>query len=82
MLKLYSVDTGYKQSANLQRILTSIIVIADSSDQALQFAQRHYPEALIAGTEHRVIEINHVIVNWPEGETAVIENLHCKQFDC
>ncbi len=82
MPKLFSVETGYKQNANLQRTLTSIIVMADSPDHALQFAQRQYPEALTAGTEHRVIEINHAIVNWPEGETTVIERLHCKQFHC
>lgn len=82
MLKLYSVETGYKQSVDLQRTLTSIIVIAKSPDQALQFAQRHSPEALAQGTEHRIIEATHVYINFPEGEAVVVERLHSNQFHC
>jgi hypothetical protein len=82
MQRLFSVETGYKQSNNLQRTLTSIIVMAESSDQALQFAQRHYPEALAQGTEHRIIAISHVYLNFPEGEAVVIERLRSKQFHC
>jgi len=82
MPKLFSVETGYKQSANLQRTLTSIVVMAESSDHALQFAQRHYPEALAEGTEHRIIEASHVYINFPEGKAVVIERLHSKQFHC
>ncbi len=82
MLKLYGVECGYKQSPNLTRILTSIIVMADSKDEALQFAQHRYPEALAQGAEHRIVEVNHVIINWPDGEVAVIEEKHSKQFHC
>ena len=82
MLKLYSVETGFNELPNLTRILTSVVVMANTSDEALQFAQRHYPEALAKGAEHRVVEVEHVVVNWPDGEVVIIEKRPSPQFHC
>jgi hypothetical protein len=35
------------------------IQTAETEDEALQYAKRHYPEAFTEGTEHRVVEITH-----------------------
>jgi LmbE family N-acetylglucosaminyl deacetylase len=82
MRKLYSVEAGHKQNPRLTRILSSVVVLAETKDEALQFARQQYPEALSAGTENRVREIDHVFINWPEGETVVIEKLPSRQFHC
>ena len=82
MYKLFSIDSGYKQSANLTRILSSIVVLAESKDEALLFAQRQYPESLASGAEHRVIEVDHVVVNWPDGSVVIVEKQHSKQLHC
>ena len=55
--------------------------MAQTEDEALQYAQRHYPEALTEGSEHRVVEIKHAIIDWRAGE-SVIEGKHSKQFHC
>jgi hypothetical protein len=81
MLKLYSVECGYLEAPNLTRTLYSVVTTADTEDEALQYAKRHYPEALAEGTEHRVVEMRHLIIDWRAGE-AVIEGKHSKQFHC
>jgi hypothetical protein len=82
MTTLFNVETGFKELPILTRILSSIIVMAESKEEALRLAQRHYPEVLAQGTEHRVIEVEHVVVNWPSGEVAVIEKKNSRQFHC
>lgn len=81
MLKLYSVECGYLEAPNLTRTVYSVVTTAETEDEALQYAQQHYPEALAGGTEHRVVAIKHVIIDWRAGE-AVIEEKHSKQFHC
>jgi hypothetical protein len=81
MLKLFSVECGYFEAPNLTRTLYSIVTMAQTEDEALQYAQRHYPKALSRGSEHRVVEIKHAIIDWRAGE-AVIEGKHSKQFHC
>jgi hypothetical protein len=81
MLKLYSVESGFLEPPNLTRTLFSVVTMAETEDEALQYAKRHYPEALAEGTEHRVAEIKHLIIDWRAGE-AVIEAKHSKQFHC
>ena len=55
--------------------------MAQTKDEALQYAKLHYPEAFTEGSEHRVVEIKHAIIDWRAGE-AVIEGKHSKQFHC
>jgi hypothetical protein len=75
--RLFSVDSGFKELPYLTRTLYSIIVTANTADEALLFAQRRYPEALSEGSEHRVVEVEHV---WPDGEVAIVEKQHSKQL--
>ena len=79
--KLYSFESGLLVESNRTRILFSVITMAATEEEALQYAQQHYPEALAAGTEHRVVAIKHLIIDWRAGE-AVIEEKHSKQFHC
>ncbi len=81
MQKLYSVEAGFLQAPNLTRTLYSVVTTAETEDEALQYAKRHYPEAFSEGPEHRVVEIRHAIIDWRAGE-AVIEGKHSKQFHC
>jgi hypothetical protein len=81
MLKLFSVEAGLLEAPNLTRILFSIVTVAETKDEALLFAQRHYPEAIAEGTERRVVEIKHLIIDWRAGE-AVIEEKHTRRFHC
>ena len=81
MYKLFSVEAGLLETPNRTRILFSVITMAETEEEALQFAQQKYPEALAEGTERRVVQINHVIIDWRAGET-VIEEKHSKQFHC
>ena len=79
--KLYSVESGLLVESNRTRILFSVITMAATEEEALQFAQQKYPEALAEGTERHVVEINHVLIDWRAGE-AVINEKHTKQFHC
>lgn len=81
MLKLYSVDCGFLETPDLARTLYSIVTTAETEGEALQYARQHYPDALAEGTEHRVVEVKHAIIDWRAGE-AVIEGKHSKQFHC
>jgi hypothetical protein len=54
---LFSVDSGYKELPNLFRISTSVVVVAESKGEAIQFAQRQYPEVFAEGTQCHVIEV-------------------------
>jgi hypothetical protein len=81
MLKLFSVECGFLEPPNLTRILFSVVTMAETEDDALQYAQRHYSEALAEGTEHRVVAIKHLIIDWRAGQ-AVIEEKHSRQFHC
>ena len=81
MSKLFSVECGILEAPNRTHILFSVITMAATEEEALQYAQQHYPEALAAGTEHRVVAIKHLIIDWRAGE-AVIEEKHSKQFHC
>jgi hypothetical protein len=55
--KLFSVEAGVLEAPNRTRILFSIITVADTEEEALQYAQQKYPEALAEGTERRVVAI-------------------------
>jgi hypothetical protein len=79
--KLFSVEAGLLEAPNRTRILFSVITMAESKDEALQYAQQHYPESLAEGTEDRVVAIKHLIIDWRAGE-AVIEEKHSKEFHC
>ena len=81
MSRLFSVEAGFLEAPTLTRTLFSVITTAETEDEALQYAQRHYPKALSRGSEHRVVEIRHAIIDWRAGE-AVIEGKHSKQFHC
>ena len=81
MLKLFSVECGFLEAPNLTRTLFSVVTVAEAEDEALQYAQQHYPDALAEGTEHRVVDIKHAIIDWRAGE-ALIEGKHSKQFHC
>jgi hypothetical protein len=80
--KLFSVDSGFKEPPNLFRISTSVVVVAESKGEAIQFAQQKYPEVFSEGTECLVMEVNHVTIRWDKGEVAVIDQKHSKQFHC
>jgi hypothetical protein len=82
VLKLYGVETEFQELPNLTRILTSVVVMANTSDEALQFAQHRYPEALAGGDEHRVVEVEHVFVNWPDDSVVIVEKRHSQQYHC
>jgi hypothetical protein len=79
--KLFSVEAGVLEAPNLTRILFSIVTVAETEEKALQYAQQHYPEALAEGTEHRVVAIKHLIIDWRAGE-AVLEEKHSEEFHC
>jgi hypothetical protein len=79
--RLFSVDSGYKELSNLTRILSSIIVMANTADEALA-CPTPLPWALAQGAEHRIAEVNHVVINRPDGEAAVIEEKRSRQFHC
>jgi hypothetical protein len=79
--KLFSVEAGLLEAPNRTRILFSIVTVADTEENALQYAQQHYPEALAEGTEHRVVALKHLIIDWRAGE-AVLEETHSKEFHC
>jgi hypothetical protein len=81
MLQLFSVEAGVLEEPNRTRILFSIVTVAETEDEARRYAQQHYPEALAEGTEHHVVAIKHLIIDWRAGE-AVIEEKHSKQFHC
>lgn len=81
MLKLCSVEAGFIEAPNLTRTLFSVITTAETEDDALRYAKLHYPEAFAEGTEHRVVEVKHAIIDWRAGE-AVIEGKHSQQFHC
>jgi hypothetical protein len=81
MLKLYSAECGYLEAPNLTRTLYSVVTTAETEDEALQYAKRHYSKAFTEGTEHGVAEIKHSIIDWRAGE-AVIEGKYSKQFHC
>jgi hypothetical protein len=79
--RLFSVEAGFLEAPNLTRTLYSIVTMAETEGEALQYANRHYPLAFTEGPEHRVVEIKHAIIDWRAGE-AVIEQKHSKQFHC
>lgn len=82
MYKLFRVDTGFRESPTLTRILTSIVVMAETKDDALRFAQDRYPEVLSQGTDHRIVEVEHLLVDWPDGSVVIFEKQHSKQLHC
>lgn len=73
MTTLFSVEPGYKELPTLSRVLSSIIVIANIANEVLLFAKRHYPESLSACAEHRLLEVEHVLVKWPDGLVDIVE---------
>jgi hypothetical protein len=78
--KLFSIDTGFCERPNLTRTLASIVVMAETKDDALRFARHRYPEVLSQGTELRIVEVDHLLVDWPDGSVVIVEKLHSKQL--
>jgi hypothetical protein len=72
MTTLFNVDSCYKELPNLTRVLSSIIVMANSADKALLLVHRHSSEALAAGAGRRFVDASPV----------VIEKKHSRQFYC
>jgi len=79
--KLFSVECGVLEEPNFTRILHCVITIAETEEQALQYARRHYPDIFAACPEHRVVKMKHMIIDYCTSET-VIEASRTKEFHC
>jgi hypothetical protein len=73
MARLFSVECGPKELPNLCRMTTSIVVLAETPDEAVQYVEIHCPDVLADASIQHVIEAQHVEINWQDGETLVIE---------
>jgi hypothetical protein len=67
MQKPFSVDSGIKEVPNFCRILASIVVIAETTDEAVHYFETHCPGVLANAAVQRVTEVQHVAINWPVG---------------
>lgn len=52
---------------------SSVVVPANTPDDALTYVQAHCPESLNGTAVQRIYPVKHVIVNWPLGECDIIE---------
>lgn len=74
MPTLFCVELGIPQRKNLHRVTNSIIVMADTPEDATSYVGRRCPELLHRAAVQRVFEeVEHVVVNWPTGEVSILE---------
>jgi hypothetical protein len=73
MLKLYSVEAGIKELPNFSRMTTSTVVLAETQAEAIRYVETHCPDVLANADIQRVTEVQHVVVNWPDGLVDIIE---------
>jgi hypothetical protein len=73
MARLFSVECGTKELPNLCRMTTSIVVLTETPDEAVQYVETHCPDVLADASIQQVIEAQHVEINLQDGETVVME---------
>jgi hypothetical protein len=73
MTKLFCVELGVNQQNNLCRVTASIIVMATTTADAASYLERRCPEVLRRAEIQRIFEAEHVFVDWPNGEVAIVE---------
>ena len=74
MKKLFCVELGIRQRKNLCRMTTSMVLIAENSEDAIQNVKSRCPRALAQGEVQRVFEVEHVIVYWPTQTISIVES--------
>lgn len=81
MQKLFSVEAGILIAPTRTRVLHGVITTAETEDDALQYAIRHYPEQFAQCPVHRVLAMKHMILDYSSGETRIEEDqpteFHC-----
>ena len=81
MSNLFCVECGFIEAPNFTRIMHSVVLIAETEAEALQYAVQLCPEAFAECLEHRVVQINHLIIDYATGDT-VLKEKRSKEFHC
>jgi 23S rRNA A2030 N6-methylase RlmJ len=73
MPKLFCVELGIRQRKNLCRMTSSVLIMAKTPADAVEYVTRRCPRLLRRATVQRVFETGHVVVDWPTGDVAIVE---------
>lgn len=72
-MALYCVEIGTHTLKNLSRMTSSVVVSAKTPAEAVSYVEGQCPELVRLAAVQRVFEAEHVIVDWPSGDVAIIE---------
>jgi len=72
---LFCVELECHQRNNLCRMTTSLVIPSKTPDDALSYAQTHFPEALRKSQVRRIYRVQHVMIDWPQGTCEIVETV-------
>ncbi len=72
-MSMFCVEIGFQQEHNLWRMTTSVVMDAETPEEALRRMEAYRPFLSNACKVQRVFPVEQVVIDWPTGVTAVVE---------